>query len=149
VKPRYLEVGRESPVVQAARAVAVRTVACVTLGAIVVLALLGVLDWKIGLPGPFQLGAEGGTSALFSTGLLVAAAALAVLLGTGRFAPGGLATWLALAAFLAFMAFDELLGVHEALERRTGIDWQLLYLPVVLLGGMAWLRALTPCGTGT
>jgi hypothetical protein len=143
VKPPYLEVARKpSPVVRAAQAVAVRTVACVVLGGIAAVALLGVLDWQIGLPGPFQLGAEGGTSALFSTGLLAAGGGLAVLLGARRFAPGGRATWMAMGAFLGFMALDELLGVHEALERWTGVDWQLLYLPVVVIGGMAWLRAL-------
>ncbi|MDQ4131123.1 MAG: hypothetical protein M3133_09070 [Actinomycetota bacterium] len=130
------------PVKRAVRALGVRTVAFVTCGCVVALGVLGVLDATVGVPLPFYLDGEGGAPALFSAGLLVAGGALAVLLGAGRLAPGGPVTWLALAAFLAFMALDELLGVHEALERRTGIDWQLLYSPVVLVGGMAWLRAL-------
>jgi hypothetical protein len=50
--------------------------------------------------------------------------------------------WLALGLFLAFMAFDELLMIHETVETRLGIDWQLVYLPVVAVGGIAYLWLL-------
>jgi hypothetical protein len=50
--------------------------------------------------------------------------------------------WLGLGLFLAFMAFDELLMIHETVENRLGVDWQLLYLPVVAVGGIAYLWLL-------
>ena len=34
-------------------------------------------------------------------------------------------------AGLVFMAFDELFSVHELLETASGIDWLVLYLPVI------------------
>lgn len=40
-------------------------------------------------------------------------------------------TGLVLAAALVGMAFDDLLQVHERFEGRTGLDWQLVYLPVM------------------
>jgi hypothetical protein len=50
--------------------------------------------------------------------------------------------WLGIGAFLAFMGFDELLMIHERLEFHTGVDWQLLYVPVVAVGGVAYLMLL-------
>ncbi len=48
------------------------------------------------------------------------------------------------------MAADEALTVHEELERRFGIDWQILYAPVILAGGLALAHVvhrtpLAPC----
>ena len=37
---------------------------------------------------------------------------------------------------LASLAIDESLSVHERLEALTGIDWQILYGPVILVGGL-------------
>lgn len=93
------------------------------------IALFGVL---YGVPAePFTgLDAERNLPAFFSAALLVAAALLMLLHARNvqRLAPA------ALAALLAFLAVDELRTVHETLERRTGVDWQLLYAPL-LLGG--------------
>jgi hypothetical protein len=47
-----------------------------------------------------------------------------------------------LAGFFAFMSLDELLSFHERLEAIAHVDWQTLYVPVVLVGGAAWVHAL-------
>ena len=46
-------------------------------------------------------------------------------------------------ALLLFFAFDDLFKVHERIEGRTGIDWQVLYVPVaaaatVMLATLVW-----------
>ncbi|MDF1657007.1 MAG: hypothetical protein P1U58_05305 [Verrucomicrobiales bacterium] len=46
-----------------------------------------------------------------------------------------------------FMGADECLKIHETAERLTGIDWQLLYLPLIAAAGFGWLRfAITQRG---
>jgi hypothetical protein len=40
------------------------------------------------------------------------------------------------------MAGDEALALHERLEAATGVDWQLLYLPIVLAGAAGSLAVL-------
>ena len=79
---------------------------------------------------------------LFSGGLLFAAAWSA----RGVWQRGELPrwAWLGIAGFFAFMGFDELATVHEHLESWTGVDWQLLYLPVVALGAIFWFKLLDP-----
>lgn len=49
-------------------------------------------------------------------------------------------TWqgAAWAALLAVLALDEANAFHESLERSTSIDWQILYLPVMAIGGLLW-----------
>ncbi len=44
------------------------------------------------------------------------------------------------AAVLAWLALDEGNGIHERLERWSGVDWQLLYLPVLAVAWLAWVR---------
>ena len=44
------------------------------------------------------------------------------------------------------MGADEFAYLHERAETRTGVDWQLLYLPVVAVGGLAWLLVLRRWG---
>jgi hypothetical protein len=61
--------------------------------------------------------------ALYSGMLLLLAAATA-LLSRHR----GI-SFLLLAAGLAAMALDEVAQVHERLEARSGLDWQLIYIP--------------------
>lgn len=38
------------------------------------------------------------------------------------------------------MGIDELATIHERLQDWAGVDWQLLYLPVIALGAAFWLR---------
>jgi hypothetical protein len=108
------------------------------LGATITLfGLLGALN-DLELPlGEFSLTAELDVPAFFSAGLLWWAAALAWAAG-GNLRP--------VAVFFAFMGVDELVSIHEWLERTSGVDWQLLYLPVMALGGIVWLRAAPRVG---
>lgn len=39
---------------------------------------------------------------------------------------------------LAWLALDEGNAFHERLERWSGIDWQILYLPIMALAVVAW-----------
>ena len=78
--------------------------------------------------------------------LLTGASLLAAALGA--FVIGSLAVgaarlvFLALAGFYAFMALDEVLSFHESVESTTGVDWQVLYLPIFLIGAVAGIGAL-------
>jgi hypothetical protein len=40
------------------------------------------------------------------------------------------------------MAVDEYEALHETIEHRTGIDWQVLYLPLLAVIALAWLGTL-------
>lgn len=89
----------------------------------------------------FHLENEFTAPAYFSAALLLVAA------GCGWFAAQQAAgrvqlAWLILAALWLAMGGDEVVGVHERFERRLGVDWQLLYLPVAAAGGAAWFVAV-------
>jgi len=77
----------------------------------------------------FHPDAEGGFGAGASAGLMVAAAiwswrwASAYSLFRGRL----------FSAALLFLAFDDWVSLHERLESRLGVDWQVLYVPVALV----------------
>lgn len=51
-----------------------------------------------------------------------------------------------LAALFGLMSLDEWFGLHERLEQWTGIDWQKLYAPVVLVAGIGALMVLRAWG---
>jgi hypothetical protein len=100
------------------------------------IAFLGLLGGLQALEVPlhaFSLTGEWNVPALFSGGLLWGAAALAFANGSQTRVIG---------AFLAFMGLDELAVIHESLESWTGVDWQILYLPVILVGAIAWARTM-------
>ncbi|MBM7807374.1 hypothetical protein JOD57_003211 [Geodermatophilus bullaregiensis] len=109
-------------------------------GVLVVIAVLAVL-------GVVAVGAESGWRHLDLDGeYTVPAAFSALLLGwcalaaavLGRSTSRRASTW-PLALLFALMAVDESFSVHERLESATGVDWQLLYSPVVLAGAVAWV----------
>jgi hypothetical protein len=110
-----------------------RLVAVVLGAAIAVLALLGAIyAWE---PRPaldrFDLDEERTVPAYFSGVLLAACAVLALRLPRAvlsRFAA------LVFAGLLALASLDELAEIHERLERRLGVDWQVLYIPVFAAG---------------
>ncbi len=106
------------------------------LGVVAALGVLGAVTAHHDLSSRwFDLDGEYNVPAAWSAGLLVAAGALAAVVGrrpAWRAATG-------LAVLFAFMGLDEAVAIHERLEALTGIDWQLLYVPVVLVGGVAWL----------
>ena len=83
----------------------------------------------------FDLDRELNFTTFFSAGLLLVNAWLVLLLirgnHVGRVAFG-------LVAIFTLMGFDEVLKFHETLEKATGIDWQILYSPIILVAGLAW-----------
>lgn len=87
----------------------------------------------------FRLERELVPPAFFSAALLAAGGAtFLVAAATKRLA----ATASMFGALLVLMAFDEVLRFHELLEQASGVDWQVLYAPVFLLGGIAALLVL-------
>jgi len=88
-----------------------------------------------------DLNGERNFTAGLSAALLAAAGVLAWLWGRsdGRQRPVA-AT--ALGGLFLFMAADEFGELHERAERLSGIDWQVLYLPVMVAGALVWLLAL-------
>lgn len=141
----------ERPILATVRDADVRRIALVAAAAIGVVGLLGVA-YAQAKPGdllestglralPLGLDTEWSLPAFFSGGLLLAAAALAYLagqlgVGTSRW------PFVAIAGLFAFMGVDEIAVIHESLRYATGVEWQLLYLPIMLFGGIAWLAAL-------
>ena len=108
-------------------------VAVVLAAAIAVLALLGaIFAWE---PRPalarFDLDEERTVPAYFSSFLLAACAVLAVLLPRAVLSR---AAALVFAGLLGLASLDELIEIHERLERRLDVDWQLLYIPVFAAG---------------
>lgn len=112
-------------------------------GTIAVLGLLGALVAKHRLhAGALDLDHEYTVPAFWSGLLLLAAAAAAALAHS-------VLRWRALIAIgvlLAYMGIDEIAGIHEHLESATGVDWQVLLAPLVLLGGVAFVVLLRRLG---
>jgi hypothetical protein len=105
--------------------------------AISVLVVAGILqrtafpEWSAA-----NLDSEVSVATWFSAALLGAAAFWWLLVGvTAR--PRSLAVWMWWPV-LAWLALDERTAIHERLERLSGIDWQLLYVPVMGLAAVAW-----------
>ena len=88
-----------------------------------------------------DLDGEANVPALWSGALLVAAAASARATA-GADSRGARWPWWPLALLFLFMAADEVLRVHEWLERLTELDWQVLYLPVMAAAAAAALTAV-------
>lgn len=149
-----LHLGRRAGVlIGAARSTAIDVaergaqIAILLAASITVLAIMGALDAATGSLPAFDLDREinlhKGLSgmnypALFSGALLFVAAAFALEVSTlSERLP-----WVPLGLFLAFMASDELMAIHETLERSVGVNWQILYLPIVAILGPFWLVAL-------
>jgi len=105
--------------------------------AIAVLVVLGILQ-RAGYPllEGTNLDAEVSMATWFSAALLWTAAGCWLLVAvTAR--PRTAAVWIWWPV-LAWLALDEGLALHERLERWSGIDWQVLYLPVIGLAAAAW-----------
>lgn len=91
---------------------------------------------------PLGLDTEYSIPALFSGALLLAAAYAGYLAAKVAASRRDGRALLAFGAFLAFMAVDELLALHEGLEALVGVPWQVLYAPVILIGGLMWTATL-------
>jgi hypothetical protein len=119
-------------------------------GGIVLAGVLGILyaaGWAVEA---FSLDGEYTVPAFYSTGLLLGAAGFAVAASRGR-PPADRRALLVVAAVLAFLGLDELVSVHERLDTRISMDWQVLYLPLaVCFGWAAWqvARCLGREGSG-
>jgi CDP-diglyceride synthetase len=105
--------------------------------AISVFVLMGILqrtafpEWSAA-----NLDSEVSVATWYSAALLGAAAFWWFLVGVAD-RPRSLAVWMWWPV-LAWLALDERTAIHERLERLSGIDWQLLYLPVMGLAAVAW-----------
>lgn len=100
--------------------------------------VLGALEFSGASLGLFDLDGELKPPAIFSSLLSLASGLFALALGARR----DRRCWGALGVFLLFMAADDLLTIHEHLQTASGVDWQILYVPVIIGGGVLWLRAL-------
>lgn len=111
------------------------------LAVIVILGILGIVHvsgvahtWIVDLDAEFNV------PALWSGGLLLTAALLAIELRHHE----RLRPVMGLAGLLGFMGIDEIATLHEHLERWSGVRWELLYVPLVALAalavGVSWTR---------
>lgn len=107
--------------------------------AIAAFGVVGALEFSGAPLGLFSLDGELKPPAVFSSLLSFGSGLLALALGARR----ARRHWSPLGAFLLFMAADDLLTIHENLQSATGVDWQILYMPAIVVGGVFWLRALT------
>lgn len=118
-------------------------VAGALLGIVALTGAGGFVYAALGAPSFADLDREGVAPAFVAGGILLLAGAGAALLSTASRRTLG---WRGVSALFVVMAFDEMLGLHERLETFTGIDWQRLYAPVFLVGGIAWLACLRDLG---
>ena len=112
-------------------------VAAVLGSAIATLVVLGaVFAWRSeSVLSPFDLDGEQNVPALFSALLLFACAALALRLPRSV-APRAVA--LTFSGVLVLASLDEATEIHEKLEQRLDVDWQLLYIPVFVAAVVVW-----------
>lgn len=112
-------------------------IAVVSGAAVTVFAILGILQrtaypqWDLA-----NLDSELSIATYFSATLLWAAAAgwLLVALATR---PRARSLWI-WGGVLAWLALDEGAAIHERIEKWSGIDWQILYLPILGVAAVAW-----------
>jgi hypothetical protein len=91
---------------------------------------------------PFHLDGERNVPAAFSALLLLACAVLVLRLPKGVVSRPVAVVF---SAFLALASLDEAVEIHEKLERRFDVDWQLLYMPAfvaILVVGSLFVVAL-------
>lgn len=113
------------------------------LGSVAIMGILGLLNMAVppGTPvlrplvRPFDLDVEFGAAALYSA-MLLGGAGLGWLVACSSADARTRRLGRGFGALLLFMAVDEFLAVHEFVERHTGIDWQVAYLPLVAIGAV-------------
>jgi hypothetical protein len=113
--------------------VAVAIVCGVGIGTLVVMGILQRVafpDWGLA-----NLDSEVSVATLFSAMLLWAAAAWWLLVAISV-RPTSTAIWVWWGV-LVLLAIDEGSAIHEKLERWSGIDWELLYVPVMGIAAFA------------
>jgi hypothetical protein len=135
-----------TPQTAVGRAGVVRSLVPIALGIAAVSLAFGVLGYGVhhwGVPRLFDLDGERTAPAAWSGGLLAIAAFLALRVDAE--VPARPRWALGLAVFFAFMALDEVVEIHERLEYWTGVDWEILYVPIALAGGIGWLLGVRAC----
>jgi hypothetical protein len=97
----------------------------------------------------FYLDGEYNVAAAVSVGIWLLAALS--LHAAGRMLEAGHRrfVWTGLAAALVYFGFDEGLKLHERVEGETGIDWQLLFAPLLIATALAGLYVVVRAGPGT
>ncbi len=83
-----------------------------------------------------NLDSEASVATWLAAGVLWTAAGVWILAAVSG-AP--LRTWV-WSAVLVLLALDEGNAFHERLERWSGVDWQILYLPILTIAALAWVR---------
>jgi hypothetical protein len=124
-----------------------RQVASGLAAALAVIFALGILYDVVGTPEVFKLRGEvreGGffVPVLFNWGMLFGAGVVCFARSRWAVSQAERYAWVGIGLLLCFMGFDELLMIHERVEFETGIDFQILYLPVVAAGGLGYLYLL-------
>ncbi len=89
----------------------------------------------------FNLVNEKTIPAFFSGAILVAGGLVSLLAARARLY-GKHRLWIGFGALLILMSADEVVQFHERLESWTGVDWELLYLVVVVGAAYIWLKML-------
>jgi len=108
---------------------------------VVVIALPGIATAAGAGHTLFDLDAERTLPATVSGAVLAFAACIALLVGRALRSPGRLAAY-GLAVLFGFMALDEIAELHERLERALAVDWQVLYAPLAMVGGIGFVVLL-------
>jgi hypothetical protein len=117
--------------------------ALVFAGVIGVLGILGAANVRSdGGVSAFDLDAEAKLPA-FVAALILLCGATGALLAASTDPSGRRWPWIVLAVLFTVMGVDEATRLHETLEDETGTDWQVLYLPLMAAGGIAWLALLS------
>jgi hypothetical protein len=135
-------------------AVALAVVLAVTGAAGAAQALQGPVEAE-GAPAPggvlglFYLDGEYNVAAAVSTGLWLVAALSMYAAGRVIEAGHGRFVWTGLAVALVYFGVDEGLKLHERVEGETGIDWQLLFAPLLIATALAGLYVIVRAGPGT
>ena len=128
-------------IAEAAVRVDIRRAAVIGARAVLVLWLVGVAHavGLVSLP-LLNLDREGTIPTAFSGALLLwAATAAFVAAARGAPKPRSLRV---VGVVLAFMALDEVLRLHEAIDSAVNFDWQVLFLPLVVVAVVGWAGVL-------
>ena len=134
--------------------VALAVVLAVTGAAGAVQALQGPVEAE-GAPAPdgvlglFYLDGEYNVAAAVSAWIWLLAALSLYAAGRMLEAGRGRFVWTGLAAALVYFGLDEGLKLHERVEGETGIDWQLLFAPLLIATALAGLYVVVRAGPGT
>ena len=113
-----------------------RTVAVLGLAIATLVVLGAVFAWSSeSALSSFDLDGERNVPALFSA-LLLFACAVQTLRLPRSVVPRAVA--LVFSGVLVLASLDEATEIHEKLEQRLDVDWQLLYLPVFVAAAVVW-----------